>query len=85
MKFVIFNERFFSDTHFMNEMFEKRNFHQENVQKIVIFKAKFPKNVEFQEIFFFAFLASFSLQRIFFANIFFVCKESLLGLQYNLT
>ena len=53
------------------------------MQKIVIFKAKFPKNGKFQGIFFFAFFASFSLQRIFFAKIFFVCKESLLAIQYS--
>ena len=51
MKFVIFKEIFFSGTHFRNEMFEKSNFHEENVQKIVIFKAKFPQNGEFQGIF----------------------------------
>ena len=83
MKFVIIKRRFFSDTDLMNEMFEKSNFHEENVQKIMIFKAKFPKNGKFQGIFFFAFFASFSLQRIFFAKIFFVCKESLLAIQYT--
>ena len=36
MKFVNFKGRFFSDTHFMNEMFEKGNFREENVKKIVI-------------------------------------------------
>ena len=65
MKFVIFKEIFFSDTQFFNEMFEKSNVHEENVQKIVILIAKCPKNGEFQGIFFFA---SFSLQRIFFAQ-----------------
>ena len=45
--------------------------------------AKFPKNGKFQGIFFFAFFASFSLQRIFFAKIFFVCKESLFVIHYN--
>ena len=54
MKFVIFKERFFSDTHFIKEMLKKNNFHDENVQKIGIFKAKFLKNGEFQGIFFFA-------------------------------
>ena len=70
MKFVIFRERFFSDTRFIIELFKKSNGHGENVQKMVIFKAKCPKNVEFQGIFFFAFFASFSLRRIFFAEIF---------------
>ena len=65
MKFVIFIDRFFSDTHFITELFEKSNGHGENVQKMVIFKAKCPKNVEFQGIFFFA---SFSFRRIFFAK-----------------
>ena len=65
MKFVIFKEVFFSDTQFFNEMFEKSNVHEENVQKIVILIAKCPKNGEFQGIFFFA---SFSLRRIFFAE-----------------
>ena len=83
MKFVIFKERFFSNTYFMNEMFEKSNFHEENVQKIVIFKAKFPKNCKFHGKFSFAFFASFYLQRIFFAKFFFVCKESLFGPQCN--
>ena len=68
MKFVIFKEIFFSDTQFFNEMFEKSNVHEENVQKIVILIAKCPKNGEFQGIFFFAFFASFSLRRIFFAE-----------------
>ena len=67
----------------MNAMFEKSNFHEENVQNIVIFKAKFPQNGKFQGILFFVFFASFSLQRIFFAKIFFVCKESLLANQYS--
>ena len=49
-------------------MFEKSNVHEENVQKIVILIAKCPKKGEFQEIFFFAFFASFSLRRIFFAE-----------------
>ena len=80
MKFVIIKG---SDTDLMNEMFQKSNFHEENVQKIMIFKAKFPKNGKFQGIFFFVFFASFSLQRIFFAKIFFVCKESLLAIQYS--
>ena len=53
------------------------------MQKIMIFKAKFPKNGKFQGIFFFAFFASFSLQRIFFAKIFFVCKESLFVIHYS--
>ena len=35
-------------------------------------------------IFFFAFFASFYLQRIFFAKIFFVCKDSSFAVQYNL-
>ena len=83
MKFVIIKGRLFSDTHFMDEMFEKSYFHEENVQKIMIFKAKFPKNGKFQGIFFFAFFASFSLQRIFFAKIFFVCKESLFVIHYR--
>ena len=82
MKFVIFKEIFFSDTHFMTEMFEESNFHEENVKKIAIFKAKFSKNGEFQGIFFFALFASFSLQRIFFAKIFFVCKDSSFAVQY---
>ena len=51
--------------------------------KIVIFEPKCHKNGDFKVKIFFAFFASFSLQRIFFAKIFFVCKESLLGLQYN--
>ena len=34
-------------------------------------------------IFFFAFFASFYLQRIFFAKIFFVCKDSSFAVQYN--
>ena len=34
MKFVIFKEIFFSDTQFFNEMFEKSNVHEENVQKM---------------------------------------------------
>ena len=34
-------------------------------------------------IFFFAFFASFSLQRIFFAKIFFVCKDSSFAAQYS--
>ena len=83
MKFVIIKGIFFSDTHFMTEMFEESNFQEENVKKIAIFKAKFSKNGEFQGIFFFALFTSFSLQRIFFANIFFVCKESLLAIQYS--
>ena len=37
-------------------------------KNIVIFKAKFPQCDEFQGIFSFAFFASFSLQRIFFAQ-----------------
>ena len=72
MKFVIIKRRFFSDTDLMNEMFEKSNFHEENVQKIMIIKAKFPKNDKFQGIFFFAFFAKnflcqdfLCLQRIF--------------------
>ena len=37
---MIFKERFFSDPHFMNKMFEKRNFHEENVQKNCDFQGK---------------------------------------------
>ena len=59
MKFVIIKRRFFSDTDLMNEMFEKSNFHEENVQKIMIFKAKFPKNGKFQGIIFFVSLHHF--------------------------
>ena len=58
---MIFKEIFFSDTQFFNEMFEKSNVHEENVQKIVILIAKCPKNGEFQGIFFFAFFAFYSL------------------------
>ena len=42
MKFVIFRETFFSDTHFI---VEKINGHGKNVQKMVIFNAKCPKNL----------------------------------------
>lgn len=56
---------------------------EENFQKIVIFRAKFPKNGEFQGIFFFAFFASFSLQRIFLAKISLFAKNSLFVNQYN--
>ncbi len=59
-------------------------FIQKMCKKIMIFKAKFPKNGKFQGIFFFVFLPSFSLQRIFFAKIFCDCKESLLAIQYNI-
>ena len=48
---------------------KKSNFHEENVQKIVIFTEKFPQNCKCQGIFFFA---SFSLQKI-----------SLFGVQYT--
>ena len=47
--------------------------------KIVTFKAKFPKSSNFQGILFFA---SFSLQKNFFAKIFFACKDSLFVIQY---
>ena len=40
MKFVIFKEKCFSDTHFINEMFEKSNFHEDYVQKIVMVNFK---------------------------------------------
>ena len=50
---------------------------------LAIFQRNKCKIKDLLAIFFFAFFASFSLQRIFFANIFFVCKESLLGLQYT--
>ena len=46
MKFVIFRERCFSDTHFI---IEKSNGHGKNVQKMVIFNAKCPKNDDFQD------------------------------------
>ena len=52
LHFIVVNFKEFIDTHFMNdEMFEKSNFHEENVQIIVIFKAKFPKMVNFKEYF----------------------------------
>ena len=50
-----------------------------NVLKMGIFGPKCPKNGDFKVIFFFAFFASFSLQRIFFAQKceeFFLCEES---------
>ena len=55
--------------------FEKVNI-DEKVLKMVIFGPKCPKNGDFKVIFFFA---SFSLQRIFFAQKceeFFLCEES---------
>ena len=36
MKSVIFKEIFFNDTQFFNDMLEKSNVHEKNVQKIVI-------------------------------------------------
>ena len=67
MKFVIFRERCFSDTHFI---IEKSNGHGENVQKMVVFNTKCLKNVEFQGIFFFAFFA-----KNFLCKDFFLCEE----------
>ena len=42
---------------FKGKMSRKWWFSMQNVQKMVIFKAKCPKNIEFQGIFFFAFFA----------------------------
>ena len=51
MKFVIFEEIFFSDTHFINEIFEKINFHEENIQRIMFSRQNFPKMGNFKEYF----------------------------------
>ena len=51
IKFGIFKERFFSDTHFINEMFGKINFHEEMSKKLWFSRQNFPKMANFKEYF----------------------------------
>ena len=61
-----------------------KNFKFENFFIILaIFLQNKCKIRDLLPIFFFAFFASFSLQRIFFAKIFFVCKDSLFAPNYS--
>ena len=74
MKIVIFKERSFSDTHFMNSL-KKVIFKMKMSKKLWIPKQIFPKMTNIKEHFF-AFFAFFSFQRIFLAKI------SLFAIQY---